>query len=215
MEQLDREFQDKEIVCEDCNTSFAFTADEQQFYQDKGFTHEPKRCKPCRVARKTQVRDQRVRSPQAAPQGGRFPSDPMGQGHTPLFKADFGPIAGRSPHPDGRRADRGRRFKDDFRSGRRGPGRSGNRAPGGASEYRPDVPPSPWERSPVVRGGVRSPGRQAMRRYEAVCTDCGAGTQVPFRPNGVSPVYCRTCLPKHKSRRGRPPAHGGNVSREE
>ena len=46
------DFQDKTIVCKDCNEEFVFTANEQEFYAEKGFTNEPQRCKPCRDARK-------------------------------------------------------------------------------------------------------------------------------------------------------------------
>lgn len=45
-------FQDKTIVCKDCSEEFMFTASEQEFFAEKGFTNEPQRCKPCRDARK-------------------------------------------------------------------------------------------------------------------------------------------------------------------
>lgn len=45
-------FQDKTIVCKDCGQEFTFTANEQEFFAEKGFTNEPQRCKPCRDARK-------------------------------------------------------------------------------------------------------------------------------------------------------------------
>lgn len=41
-------FADKTITCVQCGAPFVFTAGEQQFYQEKGYTNEPKRCKPCR-----------------------------------------------------------------------------------------------------------------------------------------------------------------------
>lgn len=44
--------QDKTIVCKDCGTEFVFTASEQDFFEEKGFTNEPQRCKSCRTARK-------------------------------------------------------------------------------------------------------------------------------------------------------------------
>ena len=47
-------FQDKSLTCADCGTTFSFTAEEQEFYQSKGFTNEPKRCPNCRQARKTE-----------------------------------------------------------------------------------------------------------------------------------------------------------------
>jgi CxxC-x17-CxxC domain-containing protein len=47
------EFQDRPITCLDCKNEFVFTAGEQEFYDRKGFREVPKRCKPCRDARKT------------------------------------------------------------------------------------------------------------------------------------------------------------------
>jgi CxxC-x17-CxxC domain-containing protein len=42
---------DKTLTCADCGQEFAFTASEQQFYSDRGFT-EPRRCPSCRASRK-------------------------------------------------------------------------------------------------------------------------------------------------------------------
>lgn len=42
---------DKTLTCVDCNTEFTFTASEQEFYASREFT-EPRRCAPCRAARK-------------------------------------------------------------------------------------------------------------------------------------------------------------------
>ncbi len=47
-------YEDKAISCADCGQEFTFTASEQAFYAEKGFTDSPKRCKPCRQARKAQ-----------------------------------------------------------------------------------------------------------------------------------------------------------------
>jgi len=44
---------DRTLVCRDCNQSFTFTAGEQAFYQERGFS-EPQRCPSCRAARKSQ-----------------------------------------------------------------------------------------------------------------------------------------------------------------
>ena len=44
-------YQDKTLVCRDCGGEFVFSAGEQQFYRDKQFTNEPKRCKPCKLKR--------------------------------------------------------------------------------------------------------------------------------------------------------------------
>ena len=45
-------YNDKIITCKDCGQEFVFTANEQAFYAEKGFTNEPQRCKACRDARK-------------------------------------------------------------------------------------------------------------------------------------------------------------------
>src|SRR6188472_2007367 len=46
-------YADKTIACRDCGTDFVFTAGEQEFYAQKGFTNEPTRCPSCRKARKS------------------------------------------------------------------------------------------------------------------------------------------------------------------
>jgi len=45
-------FQDKSLACSDCGTTFNFSSGEQEFFQSKGFTNEPKRCPSCRRANK-------------------------------------------------------------------------------------------------------------------------------------------------------------------
>lgn len=96
---------DTEISCVACGTQFPFTAEEQEFYDSKGF-NPPKKCKPCRDAAK------------AARGGG------------------------------------GGRYND--------------------------------------RGGY---GQRPQRQlYDAICASCNVTTQVPFRPSGEKPVYCRECF---------------------
>src|SRR3977135_99318 len=45
------EFQDRILRCVDCATEFIWTAGEQQFFADKNFKNEPKRCKACKGKR--------------------------------------------------------------------------------------------------------------------------------------------------------------------
>ena len=47
-------YTDKPLTCRDCNNEFIFTAGEQEFFAQKGFTNEPTRCTECRAARKAQ-----------------------------------------------------------------------------------------------------------------------------------------------------------------
>lgn len=102
-------YTDQIIACVDCATEFPFTAKEQEFYAQKGFTSTPKRCKPCRNARKDQT------------------------------------------------------------------GGGGSRSGGyGGSSY-----------------GDRAPREREMHRV--ICAGCGTETEVPFKPRGDRPVYCRPC----------------------
>src|SRR5260370_22716995 len=42
---------DIEITCVECGETFPFTEREQEYYRERNLTH-PKRCKPCRDARR-------------------------------------------------------------------------------------------------------------------------------------------------------------------
>src|SRR5690348_7964411 len=42
---------DIQLQCSDCGRDFTFTAADQAFFQERGFS-TPKRCKPCRQAKK-------------------------------------------------------------------------------------------------------------------------------------------------------------------
>ncbi|MCQ2433934.1 MAG: zinc-ribbon domain containing protein [Oscillospiraceae bacterium] len=52
-------FEDKTLVCNECGQEFVFTAGEQEFYAEKGFQNEPKKCKACRDARKNAGKTER------------------------------------------------------------------------------------------------------------------------------------------------------------
>lgn len=45
------------------------------------------------------------------------------------------------------------------------------------------------------RGGY---GQSDREMHSAVCAGCGNSCQVPFRPNGVKPVYCSECFSKEE-----------------
>lgn len=47
-------FKDKSLQCSDCGASFTFSAEEQELFQSRGYTNEPKRCSSCRQARKSE-----------------------------------------------------------------------------------------------------------------------------------------------------------------
>ncbi|HVB76300.1 MAG TPA: zinc-ribbon domain containing protein [Candidatus Nitrosotalea sp.] len=45
-------FVDRVLTCRDCGREFVFTSGEQEFYQSRGLTNEPRRCPDCRTARR-------------------------------------------------------------------------------------------------------------------------------------------------------------------
>lgn len=47
-------FEDKTITCRDCGNVFVWTAGEQEFFQSRGFEHQPVRRRDCRNARKNE-----------------------------------------------------------------------------------------------------------------------------------------------------------------
>ncbi len=47
---------DKTLVCVECGGEFIFTAGEQEFFNTRGFSNEPKRCRSCRAVRRTEQR---------------------------------------------------------------------------------------------------------------------------------------------------------------
>jgi CxxC-x17-CxxC domain-containing protein len=62
---------DKSIKCRDCGEEFVFTAGEQAFYKERGFQHEPTRCRRCREEKKRQG---------AGALAGGFNASPMSSG---------------------------------------------------------------------------------------------------------------------------------------
>ena len=46
-------YTDRTLTCQDCGQAFTFSADDQEFFAQKGYT-EPKRCPACRSARKAE-----------------------------------------------------------------------------------------------------------------------------------------------------------------
>lgn len=43
--------------------------------------------------------------------------------------------------------------------------------------------------------------RPQREMHKVTCSDCGTETEVPFRPDGTRPVYCRECYQKHRPKR--------------
>jgi hypothetical protein len=52
-------FEDQQRTCVDCGGSFTWTAGEQEFFHEKGFSDPPKHCKDCRQVKRDRRGDQR------------------------------------------------------------------------------------------------------------------------------------------------------------
>jgi CxxC-x17-CxxC domain-containing protein len=55
-------------------------------------------------------------------------------------------------------------------------------------------------------GGFRPMGPRNMHMgpremHKATCADCKQETEVPFKPSGDRPVYCRECYQSHRPKR--------------
>ena len=46
--------ENKTLNCADCGATFTFSVEDQEFFQSKGYTNEPKRCPSCRQARRSE-----------------------------------------------------------------------------------------------------------------------------------------------------------------
>ncbi len=49
----------------------------------------------------------------------------------------------------------------------------------------------PWD-----RGTRSSNGFDDRPKFKATCASCGDACEVPFKPNGRKPIYCRACFGK-------------------
>ncbi len=44
------------------------------------------------------------------------------------------------------------------------------------------------------RGGFGGPRREERELFQATCSNCHKSCEVPFRPNGTKPVFCKDCF---------------------
>lgn len=62
--------------------------------------------------------------------------------------------------------------------------------------------PSPHVQPLLQSSGQGSPQNHGPRErilYQAVCADCRKHCEVPFKPTGERPVYCKECFARRKS----------------
>lgn len=54
-DQVSAVLPDMPILCIDCKQEFTWTSGERSFFEQKGLTNPPKRCKPCKKAKNERV----------------------------------------------------------------------------------------------------------------------------------------------------------------
>ncbi len=64
-------FSDKTLKCVECGQDFTYTASEQELHQSLGYQNEPKRCSPCREAKRMRKGDSG--GPRGGPRSGGRP----------------------------------------------------------------------------------------------------------------------------------------------
>jgi hypothetical protein len=56
---MENGFKPKILICTECGEEFVFTSAAQQYFVERGYNEEPKRCKTCHTKYKKSQRDQR------------------------------------------------------------------------------------------------------------------------------------------------------------
>ncbi len=64
-------FQSRVLICTECREEFVFTVAAQQYFAERGYTEDPKRCKSCHMRYKRTQRGQATHEP--SPQSVQFP----------------------------------------------------------------------------------------------------------------------------------------------
>jgi hypothetical protein len=64
-------FEPRILICTECNQEFVFTAAAQEYFAERGYSEDPKRCKSCHTKYKKQQRDPGYK-PQPASKGSNF-----------------------------------------------------------------------------------------------------------------------------------------------
>ena len=100
-------YTDRTLTCADCGTNFTFSADDQAYHAEKGFTNEPKRCQNCRAAK----REQRGDGGGSYGSGGGY-----GGGQREMFSATCGSCGKEARVPFQPRGDKPVYCSDCFRS---------------------------------------------------------------------------------------------------
>ena len=180
-------FADKQIKCMECNKDFTYTAAEQELHKSLGYQNEPKRCNPCREA-KRQRRPGGGRDRAAAPANGAAPAE-----GAPAAAPPAAPAPPRPPQQQAR--PQGNRPPQP--QNQRGGGPQQGRRDGGRGN--PPRPPQPPRENRGGPGPGVDPGFAPREFFLAICAECGKEAQLPFKPQGDRPVLCIECFAQKRT----------------
>ena len=62
--------------------------------------------------------------------------------------------------------------------------------------------PQPVFQRTTAAAPVRQVERPSRPMYAVICFDCGQDCEIPFKPSGDRPVYCKECFAKRKASQG-------------
>lgn len=68
-------FEPRILICTECNQEFVFTAQAQEYFAEKGYSEDPKRCKSCHTKFKKHQRDSSYKT-ESTSKGISFPDLP-------------------------------------------------------------------------------------------------------------------------------------------
>ncbi len=60
---MESRFEARVLICNVCGEEFAFTVAAQQYFAERGYSEDPKRCKTCHTQYKRKQRDQHSHDP--------------------------------------------------------------------------------------------------------------------------------------------------------
>jgi hypothetical protein len=55
---MESRFEPRVLICSECQEEFVFTVAAQQYFAERGYTDDPKRCKTCHMRYKKTQREQ-------------------------------------------------------------------------------------------------------------------------------------------------------------
>lgn len=199
--------EEKTLVCVDCEKDFAFTIEEQDFFNRKGFESDPKRCKECRAIRRKKNRNRKRGGP-------RIYRSPAFEGSAPAHQKIRGrsQYRGRGEYRAPASFGQSQNFEQEYRSPAfrqydqvkpeheyRAPGFKESAEINPEEEYRApgfkeheDIDPKTEYRSPGY-GDVKEKYVDEKPMFSIVCDSCGKEAMVPFLPEEKETPLCQEC----------------------